>query len=631
VGGDRARRVQEVGVAIPKGTCRAARWLAGAGVLVFPACSTLAPAEPAAGLQPPPRLVSRPYPAPAKQGVVPASGEVKEDEKTAPPPRTAFALPAAPAVGAREKPLPINLPTALTLTNARPIDVMLATAQIRVATAQLEQAKVLWLPSVTVGFDYNRHDGKIQNADGTIVEASRGSLMFGAGSGIGNTAILNVNDAIFAPLVARQTLRARQADLQAAQNDSLVAVTDAYFTVQQARGELAGALEVTRRTEDLVQRTRKLAAGAAGLVPELEATRAEAELARRQQVEELARERWRVSSAELVRILRLDPSTQVDPAEAPNLRVDLIDPSRSVDELIPIALTSRPELASRQAQVRATLTLLRQEKLRPLVPSVLLRGWSTPVTGTLAAGVFAGGTNGTIGNTGLRGDIDLQLLWQFDNLGFGNRAQIHRREAENGVALVELFRLQDRVAAEVAQTYARSQEAARRLDIAAQGVRLAVESADKNLAALGQLRRVGDVNQLVVRPLEALAAVQALAQAYTDYYTAVGDYNRAQFQLYRALGHPAQCLVQTTEPPALLPATTVPAPIAPAPTLPPPAPTIPEVPSAPVILPSVGAAPAPAPAADPEPVWQAAPRSPVPVSVHPAVPDVPAGRSGNRP
>src|SRR5262249_41401008 len=191
--------------------------------------------------------------------------------------------------------------------------------------------------SITVGFDYNRHDGKIQNVDGTITDASRSSLMFGAGTGIGNTAILNVNDAIFAPLVARQTLRAPRADLQAAQNDSLVAVTDAYFSVQQARGELAGAIAVTRRTEDLVRRTRKLTPG---LAPELEATRAEAELARRQQVEELARERWRVTSAELVRILRLDPSTQLDPVEPPQLRIDLIDPAQSVDDLIPITLTS---------------------------------------------------------------------------------------------------------------------------------------------------------------------------------------------------------------------------------------------------------------------------------------------------
>jgi hypothetical protein len=36
---------------------------------------------------------------------------------------------------------------------------------------------------------------------------------------------------------------------------------------------------------------------------------------------------------------------------------------------------------------------LRQERLRPLIPSVLLRGASTNPAGTLAGGVFGGGRN----------------------------------------------------------------------------------------------------------------------------------------------------------------------------------------------------------------------------------------------
>jgi outer membrane protein TolC len=380
--------------------------------------------------------------------------------------------------------------------------------------------------------------------------------MIGFGTGIGTASVLNVNEAIFAPLVAHQKMRAREADLQASRNDTLVAVTDAYFTVQQARGELAGAAEATRRTRDLAARTRKLAEG---LVPELEAVRAEAELARREQTELLARERWQVASAELIRVLRLEASSQIEPLEPPHLRIDLLDLGRADDEFIPIALTSRPELASRQAEVQATLTLLRQEKLRPLVPSVLLRGFSTPVTGTLAAGVFTGGTNGTLGNTGLRGDIDLQLLWQFDNLLFGNRARIRQRDAERRLALVELFRIQDQIAAEVVQAHAQATMAARRIEAAGREVQLALDSAEKNFSALSQTRRgAGDIVQLVVRPQEVVAAVQALAQAYADYYGAVADSNRAQFRLYRALGQPLNCVNPIAEGPTVtLPATII--------------------------------------------------------------------------
>jgi hypothetical protein len=42
--------------------------------------------------------------------------------------------------------------------------------------------------------------------------------------------------------------------------------------------------------------------------------------------------------------------------------------------------------------------------------------------------------------------------------------------------------------------------------------------------------------------------VQALAQAYNDYYGAVADYDRSQFRLYRALGHPAQALAEASCP-----------------------------------------------------------------------------------
>jgi hypothetical protein len=375
--------------------------------------------------------------------------------------------------------------------------------------------------------------------------------MLGLGTGMLNAGIISVNDAIFAPLAARQQVEAREADRQAASNDTLVAVSEAYFTVQQARGELAGAMAATKRTEELIRRTQKLAGE---VVPELEIFRAETELARRQQAELFARERGEVARAELLRVLHMDATTQVEPTEPPQLRVELVDLSKPVDELIPIGLTHRPELASRQAQVQATLSLLKQEQMRPLIPSVLLRGFSTPVTGTLGAGFFGGGTNGSFGNGGLRSDFDLQLLWQLDNLGFGNRAKIRQRDSENRLAVFELFRLQDRVAAEVAQAYAQAQLAARRVDVAERGLKAAVQSADKNMIALGQTKGSGNMMLLLVRPQEVVAAIQAVWQANFDYYGAVADANRAQFRLYRALGQPAECLATEQALPTSVPA-----------------------------------------------------------------------------
>lgn len=75
---------------------------------------------------------------------------------------------------------------------------------------------------------------------------------------------------------------------------------------------------------------------------------------------------------------------------------------------------------------------------------------------------------------------------------------------------------------------------------------------------------MGPVVQMAIRPQEAVAALVQLNRAYGIYYAAVNDYNRAQFQLYRALGYPARCLVcerpvgqiggvDTTRPPCMAP------------------------------------------------------------------------------
>ena len=208
--------------------------------------------------------------------------------------------------------------------------------------------------------------------------------------------------------------------------------------------------------------------------------------------------------------------------------------------------------------------------------------------------------------------MDIQAVWEVQNLGLGNRAVTREREAEQREALLRLLRTQDRVAAEVVQAHAQLRRSANRLKAAEDGVANAVETAEKNLKGLVPGKRVGDQLVLVFRPQEAVAAVAALDQAYRDYYAAVGDHNRAQFRLYRALGHPAQCLTSTPTPPATTPVT-----------MPPESKLPPAI--EPAFLPAIPSgkatptAPVPSPGPDPVGRTSGPPRlvSPVPVSVQP--------------
>jgi hypothetical protein len=99
--------------------------------------------------------------------------------------------------------------------------------------------------------------------------------------------------------------------------------------------------------------------------------------------------------------------------------VTLIAPGQPVDALIPIGLTNRPELASQQALVQAALARIRQERLRPLVPSLVLQGGPGPVSpgGYLMGGIFGSDAHGA-GNPWVdREDVSVGLVWEVQNLG----------------------------------------------------------------------------------------------------------------------------------------------------------------------------------------------------------------------
>src|SRR5271166_1225381 len=309
---------------------------------------------------------------------------------------------------------PINLATALRLSDARPLIVAAAQARVWVAEAQLTRAKVLWVPTLMFGADYVRHDGGGPDFNKGIMTAPSVNY-FQAGGGLdvsypGAFQFLNLTDAYFEPLVARQVLNSRQADIQTAKNDSLLMTADAYFSVHQYRGLYAGALYAVELGHDLVDRISRLSKD---LVPRVEIDRARNMLADLEQQATSAREMWRVHSANLTQVLRLDPRAVVVPLEHDHLQITMVDPALPLDDLIPVGLTNRPELASYQALVQAVAARIRREKGRILLPSILLNGFQTPGE-FLQAGIFGLGPNSSLNQWVGRDDVSLQFLWQLD-------------------------------------------------------------------------------------------------------------------------------------------------------------------------------------------------------------------------
>ena len=317
---------------------------------------------------------------------------------------------------------PINLATALRLSDARPLIVAAAQARVWVAEAELTQAKVLWFPELNIGFDYIRHDGGGPDFNKGIMTAPSVNFFYG---GAGLYGILATTDAIFEPLVARQVLNSRHWDIQSAKNDALMQTADAYFMVHQYRGIYAGALYTVERARDVVDRIATLSRD---LVPAFEVDRARNMLADLEQQAVSARQQWRVQSARLTKVLRLDPRAVVEPLEHDHLQITLIDPARVLDDLMPIALTNRPEIASRRALIRAAEAGIRREKARPLLPTVLLNGFQTPAGMLFQGGIFGLGPNSSLNQWAGRDDVSIQLVWQ------ARKLRIRQPRADQGPA-----------------------------------------------------------------------------------------------------------------------------------------------------------------------------------------------------
>ena len=309
---------------------------------------------------------------------------------------------------------PINLATALRLSDARPLIVAAAQAGVWVAEAELTRAKVLWVPTLMFGVDYIRHDGGGPDFNKGIMTAPSVNFFY---AGAGLYQYVNLTDAIFEPLVARQVLNARHWDIQSAKNDALLQTADAYFLVHQYRGMYAGALYTVERGTRPGRADRP--AEHASWSPGSRSTGPGTCWPTSSSGPSSARQEWRVRSADLTQVLRLDPRAVVVPLEHDHTQVTLIDPGRALDDLMPIALTNRPEIASRRALIQAAEARIRREKIAPALPArhaqrLPERRHVHPGRDLRHSAPTAASTSGSG-----RDDVSIQLMWQLENIGIG--------------------------------------------------------------------------------------------------------------------------------------------------------------------------------------------------------------------
>lgn len=436
-------------------------------------------------------------------------------------------LGAAPVEIASGDVLSVNFAQALTTVAGQNPEVAFAHARHREAYARWQAARILWLPSVRAGVSYHKHEGRLQDVRGQVLDVSRNSLQAGLGAfavGAGTTPIpgivaqFDTADAIFQPRTTGYAAAARADATRTVLHDILLETSLAYQQLLRAVQLQAIAEETAANAEQLAELTESFARTGQGL--KADAERARVDLMLRRTAVAQVDEEIAVASARLIALMHLRPETTLVPEEPALVPIELVPVEQARTELLSIGLSNRPELAEARNLVCEAVNRYRREQWSPLLPSALL---ATSYTG------FGGGQGGDLDNFGDRVDIDAVAFWEIRNLGFGERTARNEARAQMHQAEFEQIRRMDEVASEIVQAHAQVQARQRQIALAEQAVQSALESYRLNLA------RIRDGQGL---PIEVLQSIQALDQTRREYLRTVVAYNEAQFQLQRSLGWP---------------------------------------------------------------------------------------------
>jgi outer membrane protein TolC len=444
--------------------------------------------------------------------------------------------PATPASIIAPEAQPIDLTTALELANVQNPEFNVARTRILEAAAMRQLAAAYFLPSINPGLNYDSHTGNLQQSSGNILSVNRSAFYVGAGSNAiaaGSVNIpgvyynINPGAGYFALLASRQTVRQREFESTAVRNQVFLQVTWAYSELLRAEGRRATQTQardeariIARLTADFFEK---------GLGRAADANRAAIELARREADIQAAEAEILVASANLCRLLNLDPSIRLHPTDAVVVPQPLVPDPMPVSELIAVGLLNRPELAAQRAAIEAALLTLDGARVLPFSPTTLV-GFS--------GGAFGGGSNlvrPIFSGLGGRTDLDAIIFWTIQNLGVGNIALIRMASAQLRVANFQQLEILNRVRAEVAEAYARSHARYAQIGVYEAAVRSGYLAYHQDLE---RTTAMGAARPRDVLPIELLNSFDLLANARVEYVDAIVDYNRAQFAMYVALGQP---------------------------------------------------------------------------------------------
>jgi len=414
-------------------------------------------------------------------------------------------------VSANAEPFFVDHRAVLRLAGARHEEIEFARLQHVVAVQESKQAWQRFWPTLSIGANYRGHEGRLQDIDGYVRDASK--LNYGVGGALALD--WAPGDIYYGALAAKQRAIAADHLVEKVRLDTIRIATERYYALLKAEASLAVMAEDIAISERYYQQLDN--AVKVGTAFRADLLRVATQLARLRLLVRLGEEELQVCAARLAEILRLAPETELRAAKVDLTPVRLMKDEQLTD-LVARAQANRAEIKAVDA---AAVGLAREEdrvRVGPLFPTL---------QGGYAAGGFGGGRTGRTGNFGDQQDFFVGLGWKIGPGGMFDTTRNKIAETRRESVALQKSRTKASVGREVVEAVARSQSAHAQIQITDDAVAAAEEMT--KLAGERQASQVGVV-------LEYVMARDELRQSRLARVRSVVDFNCAQQELQIAVG-----------------------------------------------------------------------------------------------
>jgi outer membrane protein TolC len=406
--------------------------------------------------------------------------------------------------------VPISLDTVLRLAEEQNAQVRLARARLREACAARNGNP--WLPDVYLGTAYYRHEGGIQNEDGTLTHSSTGALF----AGLELTSKVDVQEMTYRCLCAERRAWLQKGEASRVTSDKLLEASTAYIDLLAARTAEALFRAEEAELEALLADVQRQAALCPG--EQIEVPQIQADLQEQRQALRKTREQAAGAAAQLSYLLDLDPHHELLPVDPSLVPLDLIDVGLPVDDLVGRALANGPGVRELEKLLALSHEALGQAGgVLPWLPMLEVR---------MAQGAFGAGPGDDM-RWDNRWDLGLQARWNLAGLAQVRGAR-EAAQAQTEGAHLAYDDLRGKLTAGVRQAREAALSAGEQMSLAERQI-----DAARRFYGAGDQRLRSHVTN---GHGELLLARRALLLARLNYANAVRAYDRAQLQLLILLG-----------------------------------------------------------------------------------------------